>query len=235
MAFGGFLFLRCLGLGFVLELVLGDEGGRSEAPSPGWRLSRGGRSQERSPEGLPALARSPRLQTRSGGCSRELGSDGKTSLAWFSLFQPGKQGLLHLGGAHAAFSRTYAAAITFQAPPPFLLLPLFSPAQKDKPKRLLWAPGGCEQICLPELGGGCFPSTGIRDPGGTLGLSLAPFHIQLPGFFINTIANCLCVRHHLRFFFKAHFCKLTLWDFCLFLVGFFFPFTCLLRFPFPLQ
>lgn len=53
-AFGRFLFLRCLGLGFVLELVLGDEGCRSEAPGPCWRLSQGGMSQERSPKGLAA-------------------------------------------------------------------------------------------------------------------------------------------------------------------------------------
>lgn len=107
----------------------------------------------------------------------------------------------------AAFSRPYAAAITFQAMPPFLLLPLFSPAQKDKPKRLLLAPGGCEQIRLPELGGGCFLSTSMASETGgggtdtTLGLRLAPFHIQLPGFFINTIANCPYVQHHLIFFF----------------------------------
>lgn len=98
-AFGGFLFLHCLGLGFVLELVLGDEGCRSEAPSPGWRLSQGGMRQERRLRGLPALARSPQIRSR--GWSRELGSSTKTSLPRYSLLQQScrEQGVLHLWGS----------------------------------------------------------------------------------------------------------------------------------------
>lgn len=185
---GGFLFLRCLGLGFVLELVLGDEGRRSEAPGPGWRLSRGGISQERGPERLPRSLRP---------CSRELGSKGKTSLACFSLLQPlsREQGMLHLGGSSCSLfpsfrcSNNLPSAATAAFSPPAR----FSPAQKNEPKRLLSAPGGCEQICLPEPGGGCFPSANVasetRGGGGTnLGLSLAPFHIQPPVFFIKH--NC---------------------------------------------
>lgn len=153
---GGFLFLRCLGLGFVLELVLGDEGRRSEAPGPGWRLSRGGISQERGPERLPRSLRP---------CSRELGSKGKTSLACFSLLQPlsREQGMLRLGGSSCSLFPSFrcsnnlpSASATAFSPPA-----RFSPAQKNEPKRLLSAPGGCEQICLPELGGGCFPSANV--------------------------------------------------------------------------
>ena len=129
VAFGGFLFLCCLGLGFVLELVLGDEGRRSEAPGPSWRLSQGGISQERSPNRLSALARSPRLQTRSGGYSRELESNGKTSLAWFSLLQPSswEQGMLHLRGSSCSLFWTLRCSNnlpsdTFFSPP----APVFS-------------------------------------------------------------------------------------------------------------
>lgn len=179
-AFGGFLFLHCLGLGFVLELVLGDEGCRSEAPSPSWRLSRRGIRQERGPRGLPALARSPRLQIRSRGWSRELGSSRKTSLAWcsYSSSHPGSKECSVSGGAHAAFPHLYAAAGTFRVVPFLLLLPLFSSAQREESKRLLLALGA-----VHRAGKGMFSLH--REQGeGTSGLSLAPIHIQLPGVFL---------------------------------------------------
>lgn len=174
-AFGGFLFLHCLGLGFVLELVLGDEGCRSEAPSPSWRLSQGGIRQERGPRGLPALA-------CSRGWSRELGSNRKTSLAWCSLLQQSpreqRSECSISGGAHAALPHPYTAAGTFRVVPFLLLLPLFSPAQREKSKRLLLALGA-----VHRAGRGMF-SLHREQGGGTLGLSLAPIHIQLPGVFL---------------------------------------------------
>lgn len=85
----------------------------------------------------------------------------------------------------AAFSLPLTAAITLQAMPPFLLLPLLSPAQKAKSKRLLLVPRGCGQICLWSWEGAVFPhQRGLRDWRVALGLSLAAFRIQLPGWFI---------------------------------------------------
>lgn len=187
-AFGGFLFLCCLGLGFVLELVLGDEGCRSEAPGPSWRLSRGGIRQERRPRGLPVLAHSPRLQTRSGGWSRELGSNRKTSLAWFSLLQQSsrEQGVFHLRGAHAAFPHPYTAAGTFQVVP-FLLLPLFSPAQREKSKRLLLALRAVNRIVSQSWEGDVFPPQ--RAGRGNFGAHPGSHPYSAAWFFVNTIAS----------------------------------------------
>lgn len=186
VAFRGFLFLCCLGLGFVLELVLGDEGHRSEALGPSWRLSWGGISQEKSPKGLTALSRYPQLQTHSGGCSRQLGSNGKTSLAWFSLLQPSswEQGMLISGGARAAFSRPHAAAVTFQATPLSSSCPCFLLHKKTNPKGCCWHLGAAGRFVSWSWEGAVFPPPAWHQrPGRTLGLSLAPFRTQLPGFF----------------------------------------------------
>lgn len=202
VAFRGFLFLCCLGLGFVLELVLGDEGHRSEALGPSWRLSWGGISQEKSPEGLTALSRSPQLQIRSGGCSRELGSNGKTSMAWFSLLQPSswEQGMLISGGACAAFSRPHAAAVTFQATPLSSSCPCFLLHKKTNPKGCCWHFGAAADLS-PGAGRGLFSlhQHGIREQGGLWGSAWLPSILSCLVFFINTIANCLYVHHHLMF------------------------------------
>lgn len=160
LAFGGFLFPRCLGLGFVLELVLGDEGRRSEAASPGWRLSWGGISQESCPKGAPALTRSPQLQTYTRVCSREPGSNGKTSLAWFSPLQPSfwEQGmLLHLEGNSRSLLPSFHCSNNAPSSAAFSPPALFSPAQKAKPRRLLLNAQGLWTDLSPEPGGSCFP------------------------------------------------------------------------------
>lgn len=218
-AFGGFLFLRCLGLGFVLELVLGDEGCRSEAPGPSWRLSRGGIRQERRPRGLPVLAHSPRLQTRSGGWSRELGSNRKTSLAWFSLLQQSsrEQGVFHLRGSSCSFSSSLHCSRNLPSgafSPP---APVFS-CTKGKIQKAVAGAGGCEQNCLPELGGGCFPSPESRE--GELWGS--PWIPSIFSCLVFCEHNCLLCSSSLIFFFKAHFCTQTRLVFCLF-IGLFSP------------
>lgn len=198
-AFGGFLFHRCLGLGFVLELVLGDEGCRSEAPSPSWRLSQGGISQERGPRRLPALARSPRLQICSRGWSREMGSNSKTSLAWYSLLQQSsrEQGVLHLWGSSCSLSSSLHCSRNLPSgafsPPP---APVFS-CTKGKIQKVVAGTGGCEQNCLVELGGGCFPSTESWE-GELWGSAWLPSIFSCLSFFYKH--NCLLCSSSLIFF-----------------------------------